>query len=131
MSTLGERILAVRKAQTPKMSQTVFGESLHATLPMIKSYELDRVVPNDTFKALLCQTYHINPRWLDTGEGEMILQTASDIHEMVERFLAGHSEFARKTIERLLQAPPEVWDRAEAFLALLAPPPDENKDPDQ
>lgn len=131
MSTLGERILAVRKAQSPKMNQTVFAETLGATRDKINTYENDRVVPTDTFKTLLCQTYHINPRWLDTGEGEMVLQTASDIHEMVERFLGGHSEFARKTIERLLQAPPEVWDRAEAFLALLAPPPDENKDPDR
>lgn len=109
MSTLGERILAVRKAQTPKMSQTVFGESLGATLAMIKSYELDRVIPSDTFKTLLCKTYHVNPRWLDTGEGEMLLELPDDIHQLVESRLPTLSPFARRTMERLLSAPPEMW----------------------
>ena len=41
MSTLGERIQAVRKTQKPKMSQTVFAESLGVTTRMIFTYEND------------------------------------------------------------------------------------------
>ena len=44
MSTLGERIRAVRKAQKPKMNQTVFAESLGATQKMQTTYEGDVVI---------------------------------------------------------------------------------------
>ena len=77
MSTLGERIRAVRKAQKPKMNQQAFGGTLGASRDMIKTYELGQVVPNKTFRALLCRTYHINSLWLETGEGEMIAAEAS------------------------------------------------------
>lgn len=132
MSTLGERILAVRKSRQPKMNQTVFGESLGASLAMIKSYELDRVVPSDTFKTLLCKTYHISPRWLDTGEGEMMLEMPDDLHSLVERSLPTLSPFARRTIERMLAAPPEMWAMFERIMrdALDAAPGD-IKTPDE
>ena len=71
MSTLGERIRAVRKAQKPKMNQDEFAKSLGVTVPMIHTYENDKVVPNGTFMMLLCRTYRINSLWLETGEGEM------------------------------------------------------------
>lgn len=130
MSTLGERILFVRKAQNPKMSQAAFADAMFSTRDRIASYELDRVVPDESFKKLLCQTYHVSPRWLDTGDGEWHMETADELHRLADRFLADHSEFARQTIIRLMQMPPEVWERAEAFLKSLIPP-DEKKDPDQ
>lgn len=124
MSTLGERIRAVRKAQTPKVTQENFGDILGASLAMIKSYELDRVRPSEGFKKLLSKTYHVNPEWLDTGIGDMFLEVDDDLHNLVDRFLADHSDFARRTVERLMQAPPDVWDRAEAFLKSLLSPGD-------
>ena len=77
MSTLGERIRMVRKAQSPKMSQTVFAESLGATQKMQTTYESDTVPPDKTYQKLLCLIYHINPLWLETGEGEMAAAEAS------------------------------------------------------
>lgn len=122
MDTLGERIKAVRKAQEPKMNQSAFAKAMFSTRDKIACYETDRVIPDETFKALLCKTYHVNPDWLDTGIGDMFLEVDDDLHNLVDRFLANHSDFARRTVERLMQAPPDVWDRAEAFLkSLLAP----------
>ena len=124
MDTLGGRIKAVRKAQEPKMTQSAFAKAMFSTRDRIACYETDRVTPDDTFKELLCKTYHVNPDWLDTGIGDMFLEVDDDLHNLVDRFLADHSEFARRTVERLMQAPPDVWDRAEAFLKSLLSPGD-------
>ncbi len=111
MSTLGERIRFVRKAQNPKMSQTDFAKSLGVTLRMIFTYENDNVVPGESFKMLLCKTYHVNPRWLETGEGEMADNKIDSLHELVEFRLAEHDEFTRRTIEQFLKLPQETREQ--------------------
>lgn len=128
MSTLGERIRMIRKAQTPKVTQAMFAEALHATPRMIYTYETDRVVPDETFKALLCKTYNIDPYWLESGEGEMMsMEKPDDLWTLVQQRMPEMSPFAKKTIVRLLQAPPEAWDAFMKFASSLL---DEKKDPE-
>lgn len=111
MSTLGERIRMIRKSQNPKMNQDEFAKSLAVTVPMIHTYEHDKVVPNGAFKMLLCKTYHVNPRWLETGEGEMADNKIDSLHELVEFRLAEHDEFTRRTIEQFLKLPQETREQ--------------------
>lgn len=108
MSTLGERIRMIRKSQNPKMNQEEFAKSLGVTLQMVYTYENDRVVPNDAFKMLLCRTYNVNNRWLDTGEGEMFVEEPDFIHDLVEKSMGSHDKRTRKIIERFLRLPPET-----------------------
>ena len=68
---LHERIKAVRKSLTPKVSQTAFAEMLGTTRRAITTYETGVVTPTDTFIQLLCAKFNISEAWLRTGEGEM------------------------------------------------------------
>lgn len=134
MSTLGERIRAVRKAQKPKMSQTVFAESLGVTVPMIYTYENDRVVPNNAFKMLLCRTYHIHSLWLETGEGEMIAAEANapcDTAQYQQNTpdkspLEGLDKLTLRAVKQFLQLPQET--REQLFRMMKAIVTDETDD---
>lgn len=126
MNTLGERIRMIRKSQKPKMNQDEFAKSLGVTLQMVYTYENDRVVPNDAFKMLLCKTYHVNPRWLETGEGEMADNKIDSLHELVEFRLAEHDEFTRRTIEQFLKLPQET--REQIFRMMRAIVGEDNED---
>lgn len=108
MTTLGERIRLIRKAGQPKLTQEEFAKSLGVTVPMIYTYEHNKVVPNDAFKMLLCRTYNVSNRWLDTGEGEMFVEEPDFIHDLVEKSMASHDKRTRKIIERFLRLPPET-----------------------
>ena len=52
-------------------TQTQFAEKLGTSRNAIASYELGKVIPNDTFIQLLCAKFNINEEWLRTGNGEM------------------------------------------------------------
>ncbi len=108
MTTLGERIRLIRKAGQPKLTQEEFAKSLGVTVPMIYTYEHNKVVPNDAFKMLLCRTYNVSNRWLDTGEGEMFVEEPDFIHDLVEKSMGSHDKRTRKIIERFLRLPPET-----------------------
>lgn len=62
-------------------TQTQFAEKLGTSRNAIASYELSKVIPNDTFIQLLCSKFNINEHWLRTGEGEMHVQTDSALIE--------------------------------------------------
>ena len=134
MSTLGERIRAVRKAQKPKMNQDEFAKSLGVTVPMIHTYENDKVVPNGTFMMLLCRTYHINSLWLETGEGEMIASETSapcdtaryqqNIHDKSP--LEGLDKLTLRAVKQFLQLPQET--REQLFRMMKAIVTDETGD---
>lgn len=134
MSTLGERIRAVRKAQKPKMNQQAFGGTLGASRDMIKTYELGQVVPNKTFRALLCRTYHINSLWLETGEGEMIAAEASapcDTAQYQQNTpdkspLEGLDKLTLRAVKQFLQLPQET--REQLFRMMKAIVTDETDD---
>ena len=134
MSTLGERIRMVRKAQSPKMSQTVFAESLGATQKMQTTYESDTVPPDKTYQKLLCLIYHINPLWLETGEGEMAAAEASapcDTAQYQQNIpdnpsLEGLDKLTLRAVNQFLQLPQET--RAQLFRMMKAIVSDETDD---
>lgn len=128
MSTIGERIKLVRKSQNPKMNQQEFGATLGATRDMIKTYELGQVIPKETFCTLLCQTYHVNYRWLDTGEGEMFVEEPDLIHDLVEKSMGSHDKRTRKIIERFLRLPPETRNQIIGALEAILAKDDEDGD---
>ena len=141
MSTLGERIRMVRKAQSPKMSQTVFAESLGATQKMQTTYESDTVPPDKTYQKLLCLIYHINPLWLETGEGEMAAAEASApcntvpyrqaVHDQPplvhsKPSIEGLDKLTLRAVNQFLQLPQET--RAQLFRMMKAIVSDETDD---
>lgn len=129
MNTLGERIKLVRKSCKPKLNQEEFAKSLGVSLQMIYTYEKDRVVPNDAFKMLLCRTYHVNDRWLESGEGEMFNQQTDAIHRLVEQTMTSQDKYTRRIVEQFLKLPKETRDQLiDALRTALADEEEENDD---
>jgi transcriptional regulator with XRE-family HTH domain len=108
--TLGDRLKAVRKAQTPKLSQAAFAKTIGLTRDAYGVYEIDRVVPSDAVIKLICVTYKINPRWLETGEGDMeISDREINVEQEIRTIMRGADEFAVDIMTKLASMPPEVW----------------------
>ena len=63
-----DRIRTIRKDQG--MTQEVFGEAVGATRAMIGFYETGKVIPDKPIVMLICEKFHVNQTWLETGEGE-------------------------------------------------------------
>lgn len=63
-----DRIRTIRKDQG--MTQEVFGEAVGATRAMIGFYETGKVIPDKPITMLICEKFHVNQTWLETGEGE-------------------------------------------------------------
>lgn len=72
---MNDRIKQLRT--TLGLSREAFGESLGGSGSVIKNLEYEKTTPKPAFVKLICQTYNVNPLWLETGEGEMFLETTS------------------------------------------------------
>ena len=116
------------------MNQDEFAKSLGVTVPMIHTYENDKVVPNGTFMMLLCRTYHINSLWLETGEGEMIAAETSapcDTAQYQQNIpdkspLEGLDKLTLRAVKQFLQLPQET--REQLFRMMKAIVTDETDD---
>lgn len=62
------RIRQIRKDLN--MNQTEFGEAIGATLAAYSKYETGKVLPDKATRMLICEKFHVNQTWLETGEGE-------------------------------------------------------------
>jgi len=91
------------------LNQTDFGSSIGATRSMIASYEGGAVVPDDSKRMLICSKYHVNPIWLETGEGEPYDTYTPDIAQEVRDILRGSDPFVVSVMTSLAQMPNEWW----------------------
>ena len=100
------RVKAVRKALG--LSQREFGEGLGVSRDVIGNIEYGRVSPKELFLVHLCQQYHVDRRWLETGEGEMFAEETSldKVTEATRIFKRLHptlQDYALEQIKRLAE----------------------------
>lgn len=81
MSTINERFKAVRKQLD--MSMDKFGESLGATIGVIKNIEYNITQPKPPLIDLLCKVHQVDRDWLMTGEGDMFIQPETDAERLL------------------------------------------------
>lgn len=62
-----DRIRRIRKDL--KINQTEFGSAIGVSLAALSKYETGVVVPDKSIRLLICEKFHVNPEWLETGEG--------------------------------------------------------------
>lgn len=62
-----ERIRQIRKDQG--MTQEAFGAAIGSTRGMVTTYE-NGTIPTLATRMLICEKFHVNQTWLETGEGE-------------------------------------------------------------
>lgn len=65
---ISERIRLIRKESG--LSQSRFGQELGTTRDVISNIENGRVEPNGIIINLICSTFNVNKKWLDSEEGE-------------------------------------------------------------
>lgn len=66
---IGDNIRALRELKN--MSRREFGEALYVSQDVINNLERNRVSPTELMIKCICDTFHVNRAWLETGEGEM------------------------------------------------------------
>ena len=96
------RIKAVREAL--KLSQREFGEKLGVSRDVISNIEYDRVPPKELLLRHICELYHVDPHWLETGEGEMFDNDPAEagrLEEAVRIFKTLRPEFQEYALEQL------------------------------
>lgn len=98
-----KRIKELRK-QHLKLSQEQFGEQLGVSRTVIKNIELGtlaRPEQKEPLYRLICETFHVNYKWLTSGDGEMFVTTKqSFVEKLSEEY--GLSFMAQKIIESYL-----------------------------
>lgn len=62
-----DRIRKIRKDQG--LTQEAFGAAIGSTRGMVTTYE-NGTVPTLATRMLICEKFHVNQTWLETGEGE-------------------------------------------------------------
>ena len=103
-----DRIKQIRVSQTPKLSQTEFGERLGMTRSEIANLEGGRVEPTASVLNLICMTFDVDKLWLTDGIGEMKKPLATD-EELVYKVMAGESEFAKSVMIAFAKLGDEEW----------------------
>lgn len=126
LDTIGSRINHIRLLQTPRLTQEAFARSIGSTQGSIAAYESGRSCPRPQTLARICAVYRINSRWLETGEGSMLI--APD----VDPASTTPPQIALRTIDKMFSAPPEMWAVFERVIsALIDCMPTGSKTPDE
>ena len=115
--TLGERQRAIRLAQVPKLSQTEFGEKMGVSRTQVKTYELDIVVPPDSYLRWMATQFGYSYIWLKEGIGEMeAIPDDAKTLDAIERILEGEDEFVKFVFRKAAKLDKAVWDAIESEL---------------
>ncbi len=116
-----ERIRLLRK-QHLKLSQEQFGEQLGVSRTVIKNIELGtlaRPEQKEPLYRLICETFHVNYKWLISGDGEMFVTTKqSFVEKLAEEY--GLSFTAQKIIESYLNLNEQQRAAVDDFIKAVA-----------
>lgn len=116
-----ERIRILRK-QHLNLSQEQFGEKLGVSRTVIKNIELDNLArpeQKEPLLRLICETFHVNYKWLTSGEGEMLVTTKqSFVEKLSEEY--GLSFTAQKILECYLQLDEQQRAAVDDFIKSIA-----------
>lgn len=113
MDTIGNRIKKLRK--TLGLSQQEFAEQIGVKGGSISLYEIDAREPSERNKAGILKEFHVNPVWLDTGEGEMFLpfSESDEIIRFARSVTKAEDGDIRLEIMKLLaRMTPEQWEES-------------------
>lgn len=121
MSNIGERIKELRKAL--KLSQTEFGVNIGVGLGVVRNLESSITLPSPAQIDLIVRVFNVNRAWLETGEGEMLVEMSRA--EKIGRFVADVLEdepdsFRRKLIDILIELDADGWQKLKEAADVLS-----------
>ena len=117
--TFGERVKLVRKAN--KMTQKEFADAICISNVSVSQLESNKFKMAKTTKELLCTRFHINPQWLDTGEGEMIssTETAEELVPELVTILNGNTALLHALRQATVTFTLDDWKKLNQFMKSL------------
>lgn len=105
---INERLIKIRK--DAGKTQKEFAEAMEMTRENYKNYEYGRATISAPIIKLICVTYGVNQRWLETGEGDpYIPRENNDLAQEVRDILKGMPEFQVSVMASLAAMPEEWW----------------------
>lgn len=107
------KIKEVRKALG--LSQPEFGELIGIKAPQVSLIESGKHDLSEKTKLRIIEKYHVNPVWLDTGEGEMFLpfSESDEIIRFARSVTKAEDGDIRLEIMKLLaRMTPEQWEES-------------------
>ena len=121
VSNIGERIKELRKAL--KLSQTEFGVNIGVGLGVVRKLESSITLPSPAQIDLIVRVFNVNRAWLETGEGEMLVEMSRA--EKIGRFVADVLEdepdsFRRKLIDILIELDADGWQKLKEAADVLS-----------
>ena len=109
-----ERIRAVRGKKT----QLEFAKSLNVSLGSVQAWEYGLNNPSAAMRRFICETYGINKTWLETGEGEMYVKSASQTLDAITARYNGSPTF-RAMLDVYARLSAEDQNAVERYIAQL------------
>ncbi len=107
------RIKEIRKELG--LSQPEFGELIGIKAPQVSLIESGKHDLSEKTKLRIIEKYHVNPVWLDTGEGEMFLpfSESDEIIRFARSVTRAEDGDIRLEIMKLLaRMTPEQWEES-------------------
>lgn len=95
-----DRIRFIRKEAN--LIQESFGSRIGLTRRGVQELENGNSGVSEGTRRLICSEFHINRKWLETGEGEMHTDFSDDM--MIETMLDGESPFIVNTVKKFFAA---------------------------
>ena len=105
---MNERIRELRK--TLGLTLDKFGERLGVKKAALSAIENGhRNLTDQMFKSI-CREFNVNENWLRTGEGEMFNSSDDECIAMIDRVMAGESEFAKNVFKMFSKLDSADWE---------------------
>ena len=105
---IGTQIKALRKSLD--ISQDEFGKRLGVTGGAISLIEKGDRSLTDQMRIAICQTFGVNPVWLETGDGDPFQNNASHIDKLIDGILSDKKETAKTVFKALARMDNKKWD---------------------
>lgn len=126
---MNTRIKEVRKSLN--LTQELFAERIGLKQNSIAQIEMGRRVPSDQVVIAICREFGVNRIWLETGEGEKMVERTRDeeLSAFFGDLLKGDPSFKHRLISALARCSEDEWKLIERF-ALRLMEEMKNADPD-
>lgn len=117
--TTGERIRMVRKQQD--MSQGEFAKEIAVSTTTVCQLEIGKYNISRATKHILCSRFHVNPEWLETGEGEMYIESdfAEDLVPDLVDILNSNKSLLRAVKIATQRFSVDDWKKLNTFMKAL------------